>query len=532
LRIPVQGNLLTAESEPIVPAPVVAVIVCARLCRLDKGIVRHLEPRHHVNTVWTDRTRCGALVECRLSSRPLRGLAITMQQSEAVSVTRQVADKPVATDTDWIPAIDGWRALAVAAVVLHHINGNNPLLLGWAIGNLGVAVFFCISGFLAYYVLWRDEHKLGQISYNYFLQRRILRIWPAYFVVIAVAVAHAVSVDDPRASRLAGLLTFTLNIDMAAGQPWPLPELTPLWSIAIEKQFYILAPLMYLVLRSRYAIAFCGAIVLLSNVARHLYISTYSGEPGNRGLYYILYTYADTFVIGALLARFYLEGWRPSRALQTWVAILIIPVLVIVARAWGASLFPPYPAFTALAYAAVPVAGTLAVLMALGNNVAAMILSSLPFRVVGILSYSIYMVHLGALEIAKLAGADVLMYNLLAVATTLALAAALYLVVERPALMLKRKLPPGAAGPFPVTATVGAVSIGLMFHFVARFGRELNDLGLTLLGWTLSAFPHFVYGTALLVAVVAFAAYIISIFEGARWLLRRLNSSPANLRKL
>jgi hypothetical protein len=60
----------------------------------------------------------------------------------------------------------------------------------------------------------------------------------------------------------------------------------------------------------------------------------------------------------------------------------------------------------------------------------------------------------------------------------------------------------------------------------------LNDLGLTLLGWMLSAFSYFVCGIVLLVAVVAFGAYIISIFEGARWLLRRLNSSPANLTNL
>jgi peptidoglycan/LPS O-acetylase OafA/YrhL len=177
-------------------------------------------------------------------------LRIRMQQSKGVSITHPVVDKLIATQGDWIPAIDGWRAIAVAAVVLHHINGTNPLLAGWAIGNLGVAVFFCISGFLAYYVLWRDEHTYGQISYSYFLQRRILRIWPAYFVVIAVAYLHAFSVGDPRADRLSGLLTFTVNIDMAAGRPWPVTATSPLWSIAIEEQFYILAPLMYLVLRS------------------------------------------------------------------------------------------------------------------------------------------------------------------------------------------------------------------------------------------------------------------------------------------
>jgi hypothetical protein len=52
------------------------------------------------------------------------------------------------------------------------------------------------------------------------------------------------------------------------------------------------------------------------------------------------------------------------------------------------------------------------------------------------------------------------------------------LIIERLALVLKRKLPPGAAGPFPVIATVGAVSIGLMYHFVLGVGLEqLTDFG-------------------------------------------------------
>jgi peptidoglycan/LPS O-acetylase OafA/YrhL len=393
-----------------------------------------------------------------------------MQRSAHTQANQRLTDRSIAADAGWIPAIDGWRAVAVAAVVLHHINGTNPLLEGWAIGNLGVAVFFCISGFLAYYVLWRDEKRLGKISYSYFLRRRILRIWPAYFVVIAVVWLHAIHIADLRADRLSGLLTFTLNIDMAAGRPWPITALTPLWSIAVEEQFYILAPLMYLVLRSRYALVFCGAVVLLSNVARQLYISLDSGEPGNRGLYYLIYTYADTFVVGAVLARFYLEGWRPSKTVQLWAAVMIVPVLVLVAKAWGSSLFPPYPAFAALAYAAMPVAGALAMLTALGDNALAAALSSLPLRIVGVLSYSIYMVHLGALKMAKAAAealdADILGYNLLAVAIILALAVALYLMIERTALLFKRRLPPGTQGPWPAIASVGLVTIGLIRYGV------------------------------------------------------------------
>jgi peptidoglycan/LPS O-acetylase OafA/YrhL len=375
--------------------------------------------------------------------------------------TGRVLGRPELQTATWIPAIDGWRALAVSAVVLHHTNGTNEALAGWAIANLGVAVFFCISGFLAYYVLWRDEKRLGHISYRYFLLRRVLRIWPAYFVVIAAAYVHAIQVADPRADRLSGLLTFTLNMDMMSGRPWPITALTPLWSIAVEEQFYILAPVMYLALRSRYAVTFCAAIILLSNLVRQIYISTDSGEPGNRGLYYAFYTYADTFVIGALIARYYLEGWRPSRTFQTWAAILVIPTLIIVARAWGASLFPPYPAFAGASYAAVPLAGAIAVLTALGNNVPAMILSSVPFRIIGTLSYSIYVVHLTAIDLARGLRSDLLIFNMAALGITVLLGAALYFIIERPALRLRHRLPPNAAGPLPIIASVGAVSVGL-----------------------------------------------------------------------
>src|SRR5436190_24167252 len=79
-----------------------------------------------------------------------------------------------ATRFDWIPSIDGLRAVAVLAVLVHHANG--AYISNFALGNVGVAIFFSISGFLAYLVLSRDERKLGRIDYNYFLVRRVLRI--------------------------------------------------------------------------------------------------------------------------------------------------------------------------------------------------------------------------------------------------------------------------------------------------------------------------------------------------------------------
>jgi hypothetical protein len=69
------------------------------------------------------------------------------------------------------------------------------------------------------YVLWRDEKRLGHISYRYFLLRRVLRIWPAYFVVIAAAYVHAIQVADPRADRLSGLLATEQNVSDVGCDP-------------------------------------------------------------------------------------------------------------------------------------------------------------------------------------------------------------------------------------------------------------------------------------------------------------------------
>ena len=152
----------------------------------------------------------------------------------------------------WIPTLDGLRALAIIAVLVHH--SNTAVFQNWAIGNVGVAIFFSISGFLAYYVLWRDERRFGHIDYNYFLLRRILRIWPAYFTIIIIAYLLA-SPAQRSAANTISLFTFTINWHQAANSTSQLGTLGVLWSIAVEEQFYVLAPFMYLALRSRHWLA-------------------------------------------------------------------------------------------------------------------------------------------------------------------------------------------------------------------------------------------------------------------------------------
>src|SRR6185437_8555828 len=138
------------------------------------------------------------------------------------------------------PALDGLRAVAVAAVVGFHYGVVAP---GW----VGVDVFFVISGFLITTLLLEESEGHGRISLRRFWGRRALRLGPALLCAIVVALA------------LSLLCTSATRHDTVTGVPWVLlysgnwvramgPNTLGLlghtWSLAIEEQFYFLWPLV------------------------------------------------------------------------------------------------------------------------------------------------------------------------------------------------------------------------------------------------------------------------------------------------
>lgn len=325
------------------------------------------------------------------------------------------------------------RALAVVAVLAHHANTDG--LKHWALGNVGVAVFFSISGFLAYYVLHHDERRLGAVDYNYFLMRRVLRIWPAYLAIIGlVALFTPEHIRDT--ANWYSLFTFTINWDMAGFMNWPAGALAPLWSIAVEEQFYVLAPFMYWAMRSRYAIPFCVAVFAASNIGRGVYLSL-EHPVGNGGLYYATYTYADTFLVGAIMAQAYTSGWLKVPRSVHWLApIFAAAALILVLRLWAPAVFPPYPKDAWVPYALLPIASLLLLICALplSNSPVTKLLSSAPFVAVGRMSYTLYLVHLFALF--QLLGsnphAKIKTLNMGFFALTILLAVGMHYCIEQP----------------------------------------------------------------------------------------------------
>jgi peptidoglycan/LPS O-acetylase OafA/YrhL len=149
----------------------------------------------------------------------------------------------------YFPELDGLRFLAFLLVFIHHhqLFLSIPQLaflsnFGW----IGVDLFLTLSAFLITKLLIEEHQKTGQISFKFFFLRRILRIWPPYFLTVLLSICVSIYLngvfDFKLSNRLMGLLTFTDNIISAFKGFNPLPYTTHLWTISYEEQFYIVIP--------------------------------------------------------------------------------------------------------------------------------------------------------------------------------------------------------------------------------------------------------------------------------------------------
>jgi peptidoglycan/LPS O-acetylase OafA/YrhL len=223
------------------------------------------------------------------------------------------------------PALDGLRAVAVLAVIIYHFG----LLPG---GYLGVDLFFVLSGFLITSLLIREwDSRRGHISFRDFYRRRVLRLFPALGCVIAVTVALTgfLELSRPPSNRqyVAGTLeglplvvTFAGNWARALDPASSLGSLGMLghtWSLAIEEQFYLLWPALFVLLMhrrfSRGVMALSLALIALAEMVYRVAVA-FAGYGSNR-IYYGTDTHSDGLLIGCAIA-FWLASNRSTRVQQ------------------------------------------------------------------------------------------------------------------------------------------------------------------------------------------------------------------------
>ena len=154
----------------------------------------------------------------------------------------------------YMPALDGLRALAVAAVFLYHL--RLPFIPG---GFLGVDVFFVISGFLITMLLVTEAERTNRVRLGAFWIRRGRRLFPALVAMVAVVCAVALFIgrdlDVGLRGQVLGAAVYGSNwLQIASGQAYvesyePL-LFTHLWSLAVEEQFYLIWPFVVVLLLS------------------------------------------------------------------------------------------------------------------------------------------------------------------------------------------------------------------------------------------------------------------------------------------
>lgn len=237
------------------------------------------------------------------------------------------------TNTNRIPSLDGLRAISIAMVVVGHALGTRGLRSlppevhhVMDLGNLGVRVFFVISGYLITSLLIAEHDRYGNLSLVRFYYRRTLRIFPAFYAfVLTMIVADAVGWIELMPRDTLHALTYTMNYHIE--RSWYVGHT---WSLAVEEQFYLIWPAMLVICGVRRGVWVAVAYILLAPAVR---VAMHVLAPDHRALIGESFeTVFDAIATGCLLA--FARGWLHERTLYRSLlrsrALLLLPVAVFV----------------------------------------------------------------------------------------------------------------------------------------------------------------------------------------------------------
>ena len=358
--------------------------------------------------------------------------------------------------------VQGLRALAVAMVIFDH--AAVPWLRG---GFVGVDVFFVVSGFLISALLLHEVTATGRVRIGHFYARRARRILPAATVVlVATSVFAALELSTTKVVEIVQDVRwaafFAANVHFARlgtdyfEQDRAVSPVQHFWSLAVEEQFYLVWPVLLLV------VALVGAargmlrvvtVLLCGTWLLSLIWSVVLTPRSPTASYFSSATRAWELATGALLA---LAGHllpRIPRLVRHVLSALGLVGLVVAAVSYDSST--PFPGWRAL----LPVLGAAALLAAgaAGEVGAGRLLTLSPLRYVGDISYSLYLWHWPVLVLgAKYVGdSRSTMETVVMLSVVLALSVCSYHLVENPVRRWRGPILSGrrALGMWPVALT-------------------------------------------------------------------------------
>ena len=343
--------------------------------------------------------------------------------------------------------LDGIRGLAVLLVVAWHayIVGVRPRIAGY----MGVDAFFVLSGYLITRLLVSEKRIRGDVSLRSFYIRRALRILPA--LAVALAVSGVVAIGT--AALWKGFRASVIAVVIYLGN-WRVQRLgilTHTWTLAIEEQFYLLwPPLLVMMLRKRVrrrqiaqmlvAVAVLAAVVQLAWFPVPQGATFWAGEffGGTSTVGAALETYLRAFglVIGCIVALAPTWFDWAKRAGAAIASIAVIGAIIVGHSEGSVVLYRSAGLVFDLA-----VAVLIAHVVNAESGVTSRILRLRPLPDIGKVSYGIYLFHVPMYFLAReqLASSSTPVKIAATLVGTAVVTAASYLIVERPALALKKR---------------------------------------------------------------------------------------------
>ncbi|MEZ5016306.1 MAG: acyltransferase [Flavipsychrobacter sp.] len=318
----------------------------------------------------------------------------------------------MARNSVYFPNLNGVRFIAALAVIIHHIeltkywfgqpNIYTTSFVGGVFGQLGIILFFVLSGFLITYLLLEENKQKQHISIKQFYIRRMLRIWPLYYLIVVLGLfilpkIHffdipniTTHVKEHFATKSAMFLSFFPNVAYAMYEPVPYSEQA--WSVGVEEQFYLLWPVLIALVIKR----FRTMRMLLSTIGIYLFIKiavvfAYSLHPENLAIdrLYQFWTHfsIDCMAIGGIGA--YILFYEKEKILKLLFNkyLQIVPYIALVyITVRGIAV----PIFNSEFYAVIFI---VLILNLAANKKTLLRLNYKPLDYLGRISFGLYMFH-------------------------------------------------------------------------------------------------------------------------------------------
>jgi peptidoglycan/LPS O-acetylase OafA/YrhL len=355
-----------------------------------------------------------------------------------------VKEQAISAKRHFVPGLQGLRGIAILLVILDHLLGKYaPTGLAGNVaslmhlGGIGVELFFVLSGFLITGNLLREREATGQIALGKFYVGRAYRIFPAFYTYLAVVALIAVvgwsSVDG---YQIAASGLFVWNYAPGTDTGW----LDHTWSLSVEEQFYLLWPLLLILLKPKKALWASIAIILVWPAVRVLSYLLSSTE-GRDGLWQMFHIRADSLIIGCLLALVSHLYPNVLESITGWVTrfrLPIVAIVVLVVSAYVSRHSGPWK--LSVGYSVENVALAVLVLAAMNpHNTITRVLTWRPLMLVGLISFSLYLWQQMFFVADLPKQLSWLALPFVDVVCAFAFAIASYLLVEKPFLALKAR---------------------------------------------------------------------------------------------